>query len=83
VEYFCLVEIAGKKAAAANLDSRIRIVRDGQDVYTGPAKMLPIDGGGLAFNGKLKLSDRLTPGDYYLGIVAAGVAQWTDFEILP
>jgi hypothetical protein len=45
--------------------------------------MLPIDGGGLAFNGKLKLSDRLTPGDYYLGIVAAGVAQWTDFEILP
>jgi len=91
IEYFCIVENAGKKITAADLDSQIRIVHDGQSVYTGPAKLFPIDGGGLAFDGKLKLSAKMTPGDYYLGIMAAetnspkhGVAvQWTDFEIKP
>jgi hypothetical protein len=38
-----------KENAAANLNSKIRIVRDGRNVYTGPAKLVPIDGGGLAF----------------------------------
>jgi len=73
------------------LDSRIRIVRDGKEVYAGPAKLFPIDGGGLAFTGKLKLSERMTPGDYYLGIFAAepnspkngAAVQWTDFQIMP
>lgn len=91
VEYFCLLENTAKKTLAANLDSQIRIVRDGRNVYTGSAKMVPIDGGGLAFTGKLKLAAKMTPGDYYLGVVAAdrtgpkngAVAQWTDFEIMP
>lgn len=90
VEYFCFLENAGK-VLAANLDSQIRIVRGGQSVYTGPAKLVPIDGGGLAVTGTLKLGERMTPGDYYLGVIAAdrtapknGVAaQWTDFEIMP
>jgi hypothetical protein len=50
-----------------------------------------MDGGGLALSGKLKLGAAMTPGDYYLGIVATDraapkggmVAQWTDFEIMP
>jgi VWFA-related protein len=91
IEYFCLVESTGKKPGAADLDSRIRIVRDGKEVYAGPAKLFPIDGGGLAFTGKLKLSERMTPGDYYLGIFAAepnspkngAAVQWTDFQIMP
>lgn len=91
VEYFCLVENTGKKVPAADLDSLIWIVRDGKDVYKGPARLVPIDGGGLAVTGRLRLSPKMTPGDYYLGIVAAdrtapksgAAAQWTDFEIMP
>ncbi|HLM98264.1 MAG TPA: VWA domain-containing protein [Bryobacteraceae bacterium] len=91
VEYFCLIEQAGKKSPAADLDSQIRIVRDGKDVYTGPAKLVPIDGGGLAVTGKLRLAASMTPGDYYLEVVAADrtvhknsmAVQWTDFEIMP
>lgn len=90
IEYFCMVENAGKRAGAPNLDSQIHIVRDGKEVYKGPAKLFSIDGGGLAFTGKLKLSATMTPGDYYLGIVAAAPnspksasVQWTDFEITP
>jgi hypothetical protein len=91
VEYFCLVENTGKKVLAANLDSQIRIVRDGKSVYTGPAKLVPMDGGGVALTGMLKLGAGMTPGNYYLGIFAADrtapknpvAAQWTDFEIGP
>jgi VWFA-related protein len=91
VEYLCLVENTGKKVLAANLDSQIMVVRDGKSVYTGPAKLVSMAGGGLALTGKLKLGQKMTPGDYYLGIVTAdrtapksgAAAQWTDFEITP
>jgi len=91
VEYFCFLENAGKEVLAANLDSQIRIVRGGQSVYTGPAKLVAIAGGGLVVTGTLKLGEKMTPGDYYLGVVAAdrtapkngATAQWTDFEIMP
>jgi len=56
VEYLCLVENTGNKVLAANLDSQIRIVRDGKSVYTGPAKLVSMDGGGLALTGTLKLA---------------------------
>lgn len=91
LEYFCMVERGKKNAVVGDLDAQIRIVRDGRDVYSGPAKSIAVDGGGLAIMGNLKLGDGMTPGDYYLGIIAtdraarrngAGV-QWTDFEILP
>lgn len=91
VEYLCLVQSAGKKMLAANLDSQIRIVRDGKSVYTGPAKLIAMNGGGLVLTGTLKLSEKMTPGDYYLGIVTAdrtapknpAAVQWTDFEVMP
>jgi len=91
IEYFCLIENAGKKVPVADLDSQIRIVRDGKDVYAGPAKLVPIDGGGLALTGRLKLAGKMTPGHYDMQIVArdrttpknGAAAQWTDFEIKP
>lgn len=91
LEYFCLVENAGKQPAPAELDSRIRIVRENTDVYTGPAKLVPIEGGGMAVTGLLRLGAKMTPGDYYLEITAANRAkrgkrmasQWTDFQLMP
>jgi VWFA-related protein len=89
VEYFCLLESATKKDPAMDLDSQIRIVRDGKDVYSGPAKLVAMDGGGWAVAGGFKLSEKMTPGDYYLGVVVADrtaknrlAAQWTDFEVV-
>jgi hypothetical protein len=48
-----------------------------------------MDDGGLAVTGGLKLSEKMTPGDYYLGVVVRGrtaknrvTVQWTDFEIM-
>jgi VWFA-related protein len=89
VEYFCLLENPGKTVPAEDFDTHIRIVRDGKDVYTGPAKLVSMDGGGLAVTGGLKLSEKMTPGDYYLGVIVADrkaknrvAAQWTDFEIM-
>ena len=89
IEYFCLLENAGKQVPDAALDTQIRIVRDGKDVYTGAAKLVAIDGGGRAVTGGLKLSEKMTPGDYYLGVIVTDrtaknrmTAQWTDFEIV-
>jgi VWFA-related protein len=89
IEYFCLLENPGKKVAAEELDSKIRIVRDGKDMYTGPAKLVAIDGGGWAVTGGLKLSEKMTTGDYFLGVIVRDrtaknrvTAQWTDFEII-
>ncbi len=89
VKYFCLVENPGNKVPAGNLDSQIRVVRDGKEIYSGPVKMTTTEDGELAVTGGLKLSEKMTPGDYYLGVVVADrtaknrvTAQWTDFEIV-
>lgn len=86
LEYFCLVE----KGAAARLNAQVRVVRDGRDVYSGPAPLTPVGGGRFAITGKLHVGGKITPGDYYLGVIAADrqsrnavSAQWTGFEILP
>ncbi len=90
VEYFCMVAKGKKGAPAEDLEARIRIVRDGREVYSGPSKLIPVQGG-LAFMGNVRLSDTMAPGDYYLGVVASEsgarkkvlAVQWTDFQILP
>jgi hypothetical protein len=89
VKYFCLVENPGNKVPAANLDSQIRVMRDGKEIYSGPVKMITTEDGELAVTGGLKLSEKMTPGDYYLGVLVADrtaknrvTAQWTDFEIV-
>lgn len=65
------------------------MVRDGKEIYSGPVKMITIEDGELAVTGGLKLSEKMTPGDYYLGVMVADrtaknrvTAQWTDFEIV-
>jgi VWFA-related protein len=86
LEYFCEIQ-----KGAAGLDSKIRILRDGVEVYSGPAKSMPVDGGKIALTGRLKLNGAMSPGDYYLELVASNPAdpkhatatQWTDFEVTP
>jgi hypothetical protein len=89
LEYVCMVE-KSKKAATA-LDTQVRVIREGKDVYNGPAKLVGIAGGRFAITGELKLDQKMMPGNYYLAVTASipGAhknsmsAQWTDFEILP
>jgi hypothetical protein len=77
--------------ALADLVTHIRIVRDGKDVYSAPAKVVQIPGSGPAVFGVLKVGKDMVPGEYFLQVVAtdlkgrkSGLAsQWTDFEILP
>ena len=83
-----MVEKGGHKSADT-LETQVRIIRDGRIVYSGPAKQVPMDGGGLAILGGLKLGSQMSAGDYYLQITAidptrrrAAAAQWTDFEIV-
>jgi hypothetical protein len=91
VEYVSVIESSGDISAAADLHAQIRIVRDGKDIYAGPANLGRIAGGGLAVSGTLKLNRLLTPGDYYMGIVVVdrtalkrtAFTQWTDFEVVP
>jgi hypothetical protein len=89
LEYFSMVEKGGNKPTD-KLETQIRIIRDGRIVYSGPAKQVPMDGGGLSILGGLKLSSQMPAGDYYLQITAtdptrkhAAAAQGTDFKILP
>lgn len=90
LEYACVVEDGRKKGATADLAAQVRILRDGQEVYSAPAKVAEVKGGGRAVYGLLKLADAITPGDYYMQMVATDRAskktsaeQWTDFQVLP
>lgn len=58
-------------APAVDLWAQIRIMREGKDVYTGPAKLVPFDGVGLAVTVRLKLPASMTPDHYYLEVIAA------------
>ncbi len=91
VEYFCLIVTGGKKPLDHDIDAEIRVLREGKEVFRGPANLLPMENGKLAVSGRLKLSSDMPAGDYYLGVFVAErnsprsgtAAQWTDFEILP
>jgi hypothetical protein len=59
---------------APDLAAQIRIVRDGREVYSAPAK----------------IAGAIPPGEYYMQVVATDGArknttaeQWTDFQVLP
>jgi VWFA-related protein len=90
LEYACLVEAGRKKGTAPDLAARIRIVRNGREVYSAPAKISDLKGGGRTVYGLLKLADAISPGEYYMQVVATDRAskntsaeQWTDFQVLP
>ena len=72
------------------LTTRVRVLRDGKEVYSAPARLVDTKGSGQAVFGALKLTDKLTPGEYYLQVIAAeqngkgdAAGQWTDFTVLP
>jgi VWFA-related protein len=91
VEYLSALQKGRGAEALADLAAQIRIVRDGKDVYSAPAKVVEIPGSGSAVFGVLKLNKEMVPGEYFLQVAARdakggknGLAsQWTDFEILP
>lgn len=90
LEYVCLVEKGRKKGSDAGLAAQVRIVRDGRDVYSGPAKVAAVNGSTRAVHGLLKLADAITPGEYFRQVVvtdstrkSAAAERWTDFEVLP
>jgi VWFA-related protein len=90
LEFLCVVENGSKNGLELVLDARVRIVRDGKEVYSAPARLIDVRGGKAVF-GALKLADAMSPGDYDLQVMAAkrsdskgpAIAQWTDFTVLP
>jgi len=91
VEFLCAVENGRKKGLQVDLATRVRVLRDGKEAYSAPARLLEVPGSGRVVVGALKLSDAITPGEYDLQVTAAernggkGLAagQWTDFTVLP
>ena len=70
--------------------TRVRVLRDGKEVYSAPARLVEMKGSGRAVFGALKLTDKMTPGEYNLQVIAAeqtgkgdAAGQWTDFTVLP
>jgi VWFA-related protein len=90
VEFLCAVENGRKKSSKLDLKTRVRVLRDGKEVYSGSANLVDMNEG-PAVAGVLKLGDRITPGDYDLQVIATGTnagkakaaTQWTDFTVLP
>jgi VWFA-related protein len=93
IEYVCHLEQGEQgrnRGAAANLSPLVRIVRDGKEVYSAPAKIVDVAGSGPAIFGALRLAKAMPPGDYYLQVVAqepaggkdAIAGQWTDFRVV-
>jgi VWFA-related protein len=91
VEFLCAVEKGRPKAPDVDLATRVRVLRDGKEVYSAPARLIDVAGGGRVVFGALKLADAITPGDYDLQVIAAerngakgaAAGQWTDFTVLP
>jgi len=90
LEFLCEVEKGNKKGPDVDLATRVRVLRDGQEVYSAPASLIDIQGSGRAVFGALKLTDSMTPGDYYMQVIAAersgvkraAAGQWTDFTVV-
>jgi VWFA-related protein len=89
LEFLCAVENGGKKGPEADLATRVLVVRDGREVYSGPARLIDVPGSGKAVFGALKLAANMTPGNYYLQVIAMeqkgakAAGQWTDFTLVP
>ena len=94
LEYFCAVEKGRKKGPDVDMATRVRVLRDGKEVYSTPARLIDMPVVGRVVFGALKLGDSMTPGDYYLqvivaernvakGTTGAAAGQWTDFTVVP
>jgi hypothetical protein len=90
-EFLCAIEKGGKNGTDPDLETRVRVLRDGQEVYSAPAHLVELEGGVQGVAGALRLAGSLTPGDYNLQVTAAArnggkhdaASQWTDFTVLP
>ena len=90
-EFLCAIENGRKKGPDVDLAARVRVLRDGKEVYSAPARLIDLQGNGRAVFGALKLADAMTPGDYDLQVIAAernggkgaAASQWTNFTVLP
>ena len=91
LEFLCAVENGGRKGQDADLETRVRVLRDGKEVYAAPARLIDVPGSGQAVFGALKLAAAMTPGDYDLQVIATerkggkaiAAGQWTDFTVVP
>ena len=89
LEFLCAVRRVRKKGV--DLETRMRLLRDGQEVYTAPVPLGELKGVGPAIFGGLNLAGNMTPGDYDLQVIAtdrkggegAAAGQWTNFTVLP
>jgi hypothetical protein len=92
IEYFCLLEASKKlkESDLKGLDVTVRLMREGKEVYSGPAKLAEMVDGHRVVGGSLRLGASIVPGDYVLGVIAMDnprkpkdvAAQWTDFEVV-
>lgn len=84
VEYLCLL-VEGAKAKAAEYQARVRLLRNGREVYNGAATITNVEGH-RAVAGSLKLNTAMPTGEYLLQVVADGkgamAEQWTEFEVV-
>ena len=64
LEFLCAIEKSRKKGPDVDLATRVRVLRDGKEIYSAPAQLIDLPGSGRAVFGGLKLTDSMTPGDY-------------------
>ena len=91
LEYLCSVQSGRRAMSPADVETAIRILRDGKEVYSAPAKLVQVPAAGPAVFGILRLTGVMAPGEYYLQVIAtdrrggknALADQWTDFTVLP
>ncbi|MGO9230547.1 MAG: VWA domain-containing protein [Bryobacteraceae bacterium] len=91
LEFLSAIEKGGQSRFASDLDTRVRVLRDGKEVYSAPAHLVKLDGGVHAVAGALRLAGSITPGDYNLQVTVSdrnggdgsALGQWTDFTVRP
>ncbi|HEV2912201.1 MAG TPA: VWA domain-containing protein [Pyrinomonadaceae bacterium] len=85
-----------KAARRPQLETQIRLFRDGQQVYAGKVReyngAAQAEGGQLVAGGALKLKDNIEPGEYVLQVLVTDklakddkyrmATQWIDFDIV-
>lgn len=94
MEFFAILDNVRAKpgTGAADVEAQVRVLRDGQIVYSGPAHLAAMETEKeWAVRGMLRLKETMPWGGYYLQVVATDHAAkrnnlastWTDFELMP
>ncbi|MDR3717222.1 MAG: VWA domain-containing protein [Bryobacteraceae bacterium] len=94
LEFFAILDNVRVKpgAGSSDVDVQVRVLREGQTVYSGPAQLTAMETDKeWAVRGLLRLKETMPWGDYYLQVIATDHAAkrnnlastWTDFELMP